>query len=163
MNTAYQELESRHARMSAIGGAMSILGWDRSVMMPDGGAESRAEQISTLALIAHDMKTAPDVGDLIGEAEEKGGLDDWQTANLREIQHGWLHATAVPPNLIEREIKLSSEAEMIWREARPENDFAKLAPKLDELLGVVREIASAKAEAFSCVIASSRFAAWSNC
>ena len=75
MNTAYQELESRHARMSAIGGAMSIFGWDRSVMMPDGCAESRAEQISTLALIAHEMKTAPDMGDLIGEAEEQGGLE----------------------------------------------------------------------------------------
>ena len=150
MNSAYQELESRHTRMSALSGAMSILGWDRSVMMPDGGADSRAQQISTLAVIAHEMKTAPDMGELIGEAEGQGGLDDWQQANLREIQHGWIHATAVPADLIEREIKLSSESEMIWRDARAENDFARLAPKMQELLDVVREVAAAKSEAFGC-------------
>ena len=150
MNAAYQELESRHERMSAIGGAMSILGWDRSVMMPDGGAQSRAQQISTLAVIAHEMKTAPDIGELIGKAGQVGELDDWQQANLREIRHGWLHATAVPADLIEREIKLSSEAEMTWRDARANNDFAALAPKLEGLLEIVREVAAVKAEAFGC-------------
>ncbi len=150
MNAAYQELESRHDRMSAIGGAMSILGWDRSVMMPDGGAESRAQQISTLAVIAHEMKTAPDMGELIDKAGDAGGLDGWQQANLREIRHGWLHATAVPADLIEREIKLSSEAEMTWRDARANNNFAALVPKLEALLDIVREIAAVKASAFGC-------------
>ncbi|MEM7427746.1 MAG: carboxypeptidase M32, partial [Pseudomonadota bacterium] len=150
MNAAYQELENRYARMSAISGAMSILGWDRSVMMPDGAAASRAEQISALAVISHEMSTAPDMGELIEKAASTGGLDDWQQANLREIRHGWLHATAVPADLIEREIRLGSEAEMTWREARASNDFALLAPKLQALLEAVRELAAVKAEAFGC-------------
>ncbi len=150
MSNAYQELETRHQRMSAIGGAMSILGWDQSVMMPDGAAASRAEQVSALALITHEMQTAADMGDLIEEASSVSDLDDWQQANIREIRHGWLHATAVPSELIERKIKLCSVCEMTWREARAENDFSKLQPKLEELLEAVREVAAVKAEAFGC-------------
>lgn len=148
--TDYQELEARHRKMSAIGGALSILGWDQSVMMPDGGARSRAEQVSALALIIHEMQTAPDMDDLISSAENDNGLDDWQRANVREIRHGWLHSNAVPADLVDRRIKASSAAEMTWRSARAESDFAKLEPELTELLEITRDVAAVKADAFGC-------------
>ena len=146
----YQELEARHRRMSAIGGAISILGWDQSVMMPDGAASSRAEQVSALSLIVHEMQTAPDMDDLISSAESDNGLDEWQRANVREIRHDWLHANAVPAELVDRKIKARSACEMTWRTARAENDFAKLKPQLSELLAITREVAAVKADAFGC-------------
>ncbi|MEM1200666.1 MAG: carboxypeptidase M32 [Pseudomonadota bacterium] len=148
--TDYQELEARHKRMSAIGGALSILGWDQSVIMPEGASQSRAEQVSALSLIIHEMQTAPDMGDLISAAENDGGLDEWQRANVREIRHDWLHATAVPADLVDRKIKARSASELTWRSARAEDDFAKLEPQLSELLTITREVAAVKAEAFGC-------------
>ncbi len=148
--TDYQELEARHRKMSAIGGAISILGWDQSVIMPEGGAQSRAEQVSALSLIVHEMQTAPDMEDLISSAESDNGLDEWQQANVREIRHGWLHSNAVPAELVDRKIMASSACEMTWRSARAENDFAKLEPQLTELLSISREVAAVKAEAFGC-------------
>lgn len=147
---AYQELEARHRRMSAIGGALSILGWDQSVIMPRGAAQSRAEQVSALSLIIHEMQTAPDMEDLIAGAESDQDLDEWQQANVREIRHDWLHANAVPADLVDRKIMASSACEMTWRTARAENDFAALAPQLTELLDITREVAAVKAEAFGC-------------
>lgn len=134
--TDYQELEARHRRMSAIGGAISILGWDQSVMMPDGAAQSRAEQVSALSLIVHEMQTAPDMEDLISNAERDTELDEWQRANVREIRHYWLHSNAVPAELVDRKIMARSACEMTWRSARAENDFAKLEPQLTELLAI---------------------------
>lgn len=148
--TDYQELEARHRRMSAIGGAISILGWDQSVMMPEGGAQSRAEQVSALSLIVHEMQTAPDMGELISNAENDNTLDEWQRANVREIRHGWLHSNAVPADLVDRKIMARSACEMTWRSARAENDFAKLEPQLTDLLAITREVAEVKAEAFGC-------------
>jgi carboxypeptidase Taq len=57
----------------------------------------------------------------------------------------WLHATAVPPDLIEALTKTCSACEMVWRKARPANDFATAKPYLQKVLELVREAGAAKA------------------
>ena len=39
--SAYESLERRFKRLSALGEAAGILRWDMSTMMPPGGAEAR--------------------------------------------------------------------------------------------------------------------------
>ncbi|WP_448189094.1 carboxypeptidase M32 [Azospirillum sp. sgz301742] len=145
--TAYQDLERRFARISAIGGALGILGWDMQTMMPDGAAEGRAEQTATLSVLAHELMTAPELGDQLAAAEGQGGLDDWQAANLREMRRSHVQATAVPSDLVEATSKATSACEMAWRTARAESDYAALLPSLKEVLRLVREEAQAKGEA----------------
>ena len=48
--TAYQQLEARFRRLGALGEALGVLHWDSATMMPDGGADARAEQLATLKL-----------------------------------------------------------------------------------------------------------------
>ena len=62
-----------------------MLNWDRSVMMPSGSGMARAEQTSGLEVIAHETLAAPDMGDLL-EAASAAPLDQWQSANLREMR-----------------------------------------------------------------------------
>lgn len=145
--TAYRELERRFARIAAIGDALGILGWDTQTMMPEGANDGRAEQTATLSVIAHELATDPRVGDWLAEAEGDRTLDDWQAANLREMRRSYLHATAVPADLVEATSKAVSACEMIWRSARAESNFAKLLPSLTEVLARVREGARAKAAA----------------
>ena len=143
---AYQTLERRFARLSAIGDAIGILGWDTQTMMPDGAAEGRAEQTATLSVLAHELITAPEVGDLLDRAEAEGGLDGWQAANLREMRRAHVHATAVPADLVEATSKAVSACEMMWRSARAESDYTALLPSLREVLRLVREGAQAKGD-----------------
>ena len=103
--------------------------------MPLGAAESRAEQLATLEVIAHEILTTVETGDLISRAEQDGAeLDDWQRANLREIRRTHGHATAVPADLVEARSKAVSRCEVAWRKARAESDFASLLPLLSEVL-----------------------------
>ncbi len=140
MSKAYRTLEQRFARMSAVSGAMSVLNWDHSTMMPEGGAAARARQLSTLSVIRHELLTSPDMNDLLSEAEAgTASLDGWQAANLREMRRRYAHAAAVPADLVKQLSEASSACEMAWRKTRANNDFAKLAPKLDHLLSLVRE------------------------
>jgi carboxypeptidase Taq len=144
---AYQALETRFKRMSAISGALSMLGWDRSVMMPPGSGEARAEQMAVLSVMLHELKIAPDMATLLEEAKEDDSLTGWQQANVREMHHSWKHATAEPSELVEKLSRARARAEMIWRTARKEDDFKALISPLGDLLALVRESAGAKADA----------------
>ncbi|MGV8998449.1 MAG: carboxypeptidase M32 [Parvibaculaceae bacterium] len=147
--TAYTTLKSRFQRLSALGGAQAVLHWDRATMMPEGGAEARAEQQATLSLIAHETLTAPETSDLLASARDSAdALATWDRANLAEMGRIHRHATATPTDLVAKLSHQKSRTEMIWRKARAANDFAALAPELTNLLALVREQAAAKASAF---------------
>ena len=144
---AYRQLETRFRRIGAIEQAIAMLHWDAAAMMPVGGARARAEQLATLRVIAHEELTAPELDDLVVEAErESNALDAWQRANLREIGRRRKHAAALPGRLVEAESRASSECEAVWREARSRSDFAAVRPHLERVLGLQREIAAIKGD-----------------
>jgi carboxypeptidase Taq len=143
---AYGELERRFARLSAVNRASAILNWDRSTMMPDGASEDRADQLATLGVVAHEILAASDMPELLARAEEgRAALDPWRAANLREMRHLWLHASALPADLVEARTRAASACEMAWREARKKADFKLLLPTLAEVVTLARRAGEAKA------------------
>ena len=146
--SAYRALEARFARLSDLRGALAVLHWDRQAMMPPGGNAVRADQVATLRQIAHELLTSEQTGALLDQAEQdRGGLDAWQAANLREMRRAHAHATALEPELVAAQARATARAEMIWREARARADFGLLRPALEEVVRLSREEAAAKAEA----------------
>ncbi len=145
---AYRALEQRFARIAAIEDAIGILGWDRETTMPLGAAEGRAEQIAALDVVAHDLLTAPEIGEWLARAgEETAGLDPWQAANLGEMRRIHVHAVAVPSDLIEAQSRAVSRCEVAWRRARADDDFPGLLPLLSEVLTCERAVGQAKGAA----------------
>jgi len=114
--------------------------------MPDGGAESRAEQLAAMRLVCHEIITDAAIPDLLAGGAQQNDLDPWQRANLDEMKRSYLHASAVPADLVEASSKANSACEMQWRQARPANDFAGIMPALAEVLRLTREVAAVKAE-----------------
>jgi carboxypeptidase Taq len=148
--TAYPALEARFRRMNLVRDAIAMLDWDGAAMMPDGGAEARAEQVATLKIVVHEQATDPALADLFDAAGQGAGLDEWQAANLREMRRDWRHATALPADLVEARSRAVSASEMRWRAARKANDFAGLLPSLRAVLDLTREVASIKAAKLGC-------------
>lgn len=149
--TAYQELEARFHRHSVLRGAMAVLHWDSAVMMPLGSASARSDQLAELALVCHEILTATELGELLEAAEgDAKDLDDWQRANLAEMRRRWLHANAVPAELVRELSEASSKCEMVWREARAEDDFAAVRPHLERVVNLTRDSAQAKSEPLGC-------------
>lgn len=145
--SAYSELETVFRRIGAVDEAARVLHWDMSVMMPPGGAGARTEQLAHLRVLSHEQLTASRVGELFDAAEADPPRDRWQAANLHEMRRRWRHAVAVESALVESFSKACSRCELIWREARPKSDFASIVGALAEVLALVRDIASAKADA----------------
>lgn len=153
MNLAYHDLESRFKRLLALRDAEAMLHWDLATMMPRGGTESRSEQLAVLRSLRHGLLTAPEVGDLLDAAEAGAtGADSpdlWQAANLREMRRTWRHATALTPPQVEALSRSVSACEAAWRAARADSDFQSVLPKLEAVLALVRETATAKGEALA--------------
>jgi carboxypeptidase Taq len=143
--TAYPRLEAVFHRLSVLDGTLSVLHWDMSTMMPQGGAEARAEQLATLKTISHEMLTQPVVEELLERAEGES-LNAWERANLREMRRDWTHASAVPADLVEALAHAESACEMVWRQARPAADFKWVRPALKDLLSLVRDVSQIKSE-----------------
>ncbi len=142
-STAYQDLTARFRRIGVIEDALGILHWDQATLMPEGSAPARAEQIATLSVLRHELLTQAQIGDLL-DAGDGGDGDDWQRANLREMHRNYLHATAVPADLVEARSRADAACELAWRKARADNDYASLLPSLEEVLRLAREVAAAK-------------------
>jgi len=147
-NAAYADLETRYRRIALLGETAAVLHWDTAAIMPDGAAAARAEQLAEMKAVVHGLRTAPEIGGLIGDAEAASDqLDDWQRANLHQMSRQWVKATAVPEDLVVALSRACSACETAWRKARPEADFKAVQPLLQAVLDRTREVGQAKAEA----------------
>ena len=147
MSVSYQALEAQFKRLSLIDEAVGMLRWDMSVMMPDSSSAARGEQIANLKLTAHEILSSSEIADCLIDAENAPGkLDKWQTRNLQLMRRRWLHTTAVPADLLDAFTRSCTKTESVWRVARLQSDFKAILPDLENLLGLVREIAAAKSE-----------------
>jgi len=137
---AYDALAERFRRISLLGDAEGMLHWDYAAIMPEGGANARAEQLAELGAISHGILTADETGDLIARAtDEAPDLTDWQVANLNEISKKYRRAHALNEEFVTTMARAKSVCEQAWRQARAASDFTLIEPTLSPLLDLVRE------------------------
>lgn len=142
----YDELSALFERHHSLKSAADVLEWDAAVMMPAKAAELRGAQLAAVRVTAHELLASSRARELLAAVDE-AALDEWRRANVALMRRAHVHASAVPEALVESRTKAAAACEIAWRGARRDADFARLAPLLDEVLRVTREVAHAKAEA----------------
>ena len=137
---AYQQLEKRFRRIHLLKSIGNVLRWDGEVMMPSGSTGIRAEQLALLETESNSILRAKQTATLLDGAESaQAALNEWQSANLREMRRLWLHANAIPNRLVHAFHRATTEADFQWRRAVEEDNFDVLAPSLEKVIAVVRE------------------------
>ena len=127
--------------------AQSMLGVDEAVMMPTGGGEKRAESMSMLAGMYHEMATAPEIADWLADAQRgaarrhAAGRDPRAAAHLH--QHDLPHR---PISSASRSIA-RMRSEQLWRELRAKDDWAGFLPAFEGVVAIAREEAELRAKA----------------
>jgi carboxypeptidase Taq len=140
MNQPYEKLRKSFARIGAVNEAAGMLHWDASAMMPPGGGAARGEQFAALAGLAHELLTDPRTAENLEAAQAEG---EWDAANLDLMRRAHTRATALPTALVEASSRANSACEKVWREAKAQADFARVAPYLTEVVKLQRETAHA--------------------
>ena len=138
--TALDQLTHRFSQLSRLDHAMTYLGWDQMVMMPPAGNRRRSDTMAELAALHHQSLTAPEVGEWLDEAEQSAGTDE---ARLREMRRTYREATALPADLVRRQVLVGSTCEQGWRTQRPDNDWAGFLVNFRPVVDTAREVAEA--------------------
>ena len=130
-------LRGELARICDLATAARVLEWDQLVMMPPGGASTRAETLATLNKLAHELFVRDEIGELL-DAAAPGVADldpESDDACLIEVtSRDWEKASRVPAELTAEQTKLSSEGMEAWAKAREDDDFESFRPWLDRTL-----------------------------
>jgi carboxypeptidase Taq len=143
---AYAELLGRVREAAVLESCGSVLSWDENTYMPRQGSAHRAEQMALLARLTHEMRTAPEVGELLGAVEASELVRDREgdaAANVREIRRGYDRAVKVPKGLVEELARVTTRAQQVWRDARQASDFAAFRPWLETIVRLLRDKAQA--------------------
>ncbi|MEQ8347154.1 MAG: carboxypeptidase M32 [Sneathiellaceae bacterium] len=152
--SAYARLETRFRRFGRLRDIRGLLAWDQRVMMPPGTSALRADHLAELEVMAQEILQAPDLPDLLANAEAEagraGGADPWRDANLREMRRAWQQANAVPADLLVARARAQAAGEMAWRGARAENRFADFVAPLQAVIAVTRDWGDALAAPLGC-------------
>ena len=118
--------------------ASSVLAWDRQTYMPERGVRGRAEQLATLARVAHEMLVSPETGRLLERAgEREPGSDEAALLRLARRQHD--RAVGVPARLVAETSRAAALAEQAWISARETSDWPLFAPHLERMLALKKE------------------------
>ncbi len=119
-----------------------LLNWDKEVNMPAGGLEGRAQQISTINRIQHELIISNEMGDLINRAEEEVvnyAYDSNEASLIRCLKRSHAKAKKLTVDFVMRENELSSRARAAWGKARQESDYQYFMPFMQEVIHACRE------------------------
>ena len=142
MNRSFQRLRRLLGELHDLEKAASLLSWDEETKMPPGGAASRAEQRATLNRLAHELQTAPEIGELLEELrpfEEEHEDDSFEASLIRVARRDYEKAMRVPSDLRAELSRASSRGYRAWLAAREHEDYGTLLPHIEHQLELRRE------------------------
>ena len=127
-------------------GTQGLLGWDLETTMPEKAAPLRGKMLATLAKIAHNMMTGPEMEEHMRTLRQPGMLDklDAMTqALVREVGRSYDRNKKLPLELIQEMVETTTEAHKVWVEARANKQFKQFEPVLRKIVSLNQRIAEA--------------------
>ena len=144
MTDPIERFRSLLAEVNDLNATTAILHWDQQVMMPPGGAEARAAQLSTLSKLAHDKFTSDEMFEALEAARDAVAEIDPDSNEARlvsEVGRDIEKQRKVSPEWVADFSRTTSAAHQDWQQAREESDFDLFAPRLKRIFELRREYA----------------------
>lgn len=131
--STYKKFTERMQKIADINNSAALLQWDQEVYMPPKSAGRRAQQLSTLAGLAHEMFTADETGKLLDELAS-ANLSDDERANVAYTKEEYDKYKKVPKEFVEKTSAAVSRAFQSWNKAKQAKDFSLYEADLEALL-----------------------------
>lgn len=125
--------------------AAALLEWDQQTGMPAGAAGVRGEQLATVARLAHERFTRPEIGEWLAalapfeRQRSEQDPDSFEAALVRVVQREYDRARKLPPQLVHALSKATSQAFHAWVAARRDGRFEPFRPDLERVLDLCRQ------------------------
>ena len=145
MEDKLAQLKQLLGEVADLSSAAAVLGWDQETYMPPAGSKRRGQVLATLSRLAHMKFTSDEVGQLLDELApwaETLPPDADEARLVKVVRRDYDKATRVPPDLVAEMARLRAEAQVAWREAKENADFARFRPYLERIVELRREYAN---------------------
>ena len=141
---SYDQLVEHTRRIATLEATSAALEWDERTNMPPGGRAYRAEQVTQLAGMIHEMSTDTQRGEWLDQLIESELADDRYSdsgATIHRLKRDFDQACKLPQKLVEAITHATVVGQQQWEDARAESDFSKFAGALDNIISLKIEAA----------------------
>lgn len=138
MRKEIQQILEEYKRIWALEYSSSLLNWDMNTYMPEDGAKFRGEALSKLDELKREeiLKLKDKV-----EKIESNNLDDFERGVVRVLSRAIRYYVRIPKEITEELTKVTSEAFIVWKKARSENNYKLFEPYLLKIIDLEKQIA----------------------
>lgn len=141
-NKTVKELVERYKQISLLVKINAVLGWDLNVNLPPKAAEGRASQIAFLTEMVTDRWLDPEFRSLLDKATiHIDKLNEEERAIIRNINWQGKIYFKVPKDIVVEKSRTTSEAFMVWQEAKKKDQFKDFLPHLEKIVRLNQIIA----------------------
>lgn len=140
---ALSQLKTRTRQLEDLYAAMGLLSWDLETTMPPKGSEQRAQQMATLSELSHERLIDPCVGKWLDQLKTTPPESLEEQAWVREATDAYEKAVKLPASLVRAFSETTSQAHLVWVEARKTNNFSLFEPLLTKIVYLNQQKADA--------------------
>jgi carboxypeptidase Taq len=137
-----RELVEEYIDIWSLQHALSLMGWDIETYMPEDGVYERSIAMSRINLMIQRMITRREFIEKLERAEKAEDLNDYERGVVRVLRRLVDYYTKIPPRIVEELSRITSEASVVWRNAKAKDDYDLFKPYLARIFGLEREIAN---------------------
>ncbi len=135
----YKALKQQLQKIADIGFASAVLSWDQETYMPPKGAAMRAQQLSTLAGVAHKLFTNEDMGKILTGLHKDESLNERERKNVLLCLEEFEKQKRYSTEFVEEMSYTVSVCMQAWQQAKEKKDFSLYAPHLEKLINLKRK------------------------
>lgn len=148
-SASYNQLKLAFRNVGRMNAIIETLGRDFLTAMPEGAYVSRLGQIAFLYRRLHEDLSQESMLRMLDESKNHAAAhpdewDEWDRANLREIETTIRHHVGVPADLIEKKARLSYEGRHVHRDVLKNNDWEQGQTFLEGMVELHQKIADYK-------------------
>ena len=137
--TDYERYKEHSKKIADIYHASALLQWDQETYMPPKSAPTRAQQLSTLAGIGHELSVDESFGELISNLVSDDSLSEIEKRNIVQSKKDYDKSLKYTTEFVKEMSETVSAAFQAWQKAKAENNFSLFAPKLEKLVALKRK------------------------
>lgn len=141
--TALQQFRAINQKIKQYEEALAVLYWDLRTGAPRKGMDIRSEVIGTLSSEMFRLSTSPELGELLTqlEVEEQWrGLDELNRRLVAETRKDYDRSVKIPPELYQKYVVLTAQAENKWELCKQDNDYAGFQPYLEQIIELTNQM-----------------------
>jgi carboxypeptidase Taq len=137
--TNYEKYAALMSKIADVQNAAGVLNWDQETYMPPKGANFRAQQLSTLAGIGHELSVSEELGNLLATLSTDTSLNEKEKRNIKQSLKNYNQSKKYTTAFVQELSKTISETFQAWQKAKANNDFKSYAPSLKKLVELKRK------------------------